>query len=129
MKVGGSLLFLTLIVIAFFKWYNDEERRTQDEKRRVSPHGFSPDEDNLFKHRIGQRGPRMEREKRRLWDAIWIPAASVFFVGLFAIGLGVVFTTIYVNTELKQWGVIILGVMLVVGVPVVAAYLERKMGS
>jgi hypothetical protein len=71
----------------------------------------------------------MEREKRRFWDAIWIPAASVFFVGLFAIGLGVVFTTIYVNTELKQWGVIILGVMLVVGVPVVAAYLERKMGS
>ena len=25
MKIGGSLLFLTLIVIAFFKWYNDEE--------------------------------------------------------------------------------------------------------
>ena len=48
MKVGGSLLFLTLIVIAFFKWYNDEERRTQDEKRRVSPHRFSPDEDNLL---------------------------------------------------------------------------------
>ena len=48
MKVGGSLLFLTLIVIAFFKWYNDEERRTQDEKRRLSPHRFSPDEDNLL---------------------------------------------------------------------------------
>lgn len=48
MKVGGSLLFLTLIVIAFFKWYNDEERRTKDEKRRLSPHRFSPDEDNLL---------------------------------------------------------------------------------
>ena len=47
MKVGGSILFLTLIVIAFFKWYNDEERRTQDEKRRVSPH-FPVDEDNLL---------------------------------------------------------------------------------
>ncbi|MDE2823237.1 MAG: hypothetical protein OXK79_07005 [Chloroflexota bacterium] len=69
----------------------------------------------------------MDREKRRLWDAIWIPAASVLCVGLFAIGLGVVFTTLYVNTEWKQWGVIILGILLVVGVPAVAAYLERKM--
>ena len=48
MKVGGSILFLILIVIAFFKWYNDEERRTQDEKRRLSPHRFSVDEDNLL---------------------------------------------------------------------------------
>ena len=71
----------------------------------------------------------MDREKRRFWDAIWIPAASVFFVGIYALGVGAVFTTIYVNTALKAWGVIILGVMLVVGVPVVAAYLERKMGS
>jgi putative membrane protein len=47
MKVGGSILFLTLIVVAFFKWYNDEERRTKDEKRRVSPH-FPVDEDNLL---------------------------------------------------------------------------------
>ena len=71
----------------------------------------------------------MELEKRRFWDAIWIPAASVFFVGAFALGLGVVFTTIYVNTELKAWGVIILGVLLVVGVPLVAALLERKMSD
>ena len=71
----------------------------------------------------------MDREKRRFWDAIWIPVAAVFCVGLYAIGLGVVFTTIYVNTELKAWGVIILGLLLVVGVPAVAAYLERKMGS
>ena len=47
MKVGGSLLFLTLIVIAFFKWYSDEERRTKDEKRRVSPQ-FSVEDDNLL---------------------------------------------------------------------------------
>ena len=71
----------------------------------------------------------MDREKRRFWDAIWIPAAAVFCVGLYAIGLGVVFTTIYVNTELKAWGVIILGLLLVVGVPAIAAYLEWKMGS
>lgn len=71
----------------------------------------------------------MDREKRRFWDAIWIPAASVFFVGLFALGMGAVFTTIYVNTALKEWGVIGLGIVLLVGVPVVAALLERKMGS
>ncbi len=71
----------------------------------------------------------MDREKRRLWDAIWIPAASVFSVGLFAVGLGVIFTTVYVNTDLKEWGVIAIGLLLVVGVPAVAAYLERKMSS
>ena len=71
----------------------------------------------------------MDTEKRRFWDAIWIPAAAVFFVGLFAIGLGVIFTTIFVNTGLKEWGVIALGLLLVVGVPAGAALLERKLGS
>lgn len=47
MKVGGSALFLTLIVIAFFKWYGDEERRTKDEKKRANPR-FTGEDDNLL---------------------------------------------------------------------------------
>lgn len=68
----------------------------------------------------------MNREKRRFWDAIWIPAASVFSVIFFAVGMGAIFTTIYVNTSLKEWGVIALGLALVVGVPVAAILLERR---
>lgn len=47
MKVGGSILFLTLIVIAFFRWYNDEERRTKAEKREARPY-FPSEDDNLL---------------------------------------------------------------------------------
>ena len=66
-------------------------------------------------------------EKRRFRDAIWIPAAAVFFTGFYALFMGwVVFTSIY-HTPLKQWGVIGLGAALVVGVPVVAALLERNL--
>lgn len=71
----------------------------------------------------------MNREKRRFWDAVWIPAAAVFFVALYALGLGAVFTTIFVNTSLKEWGVITLGLVLIVGVPAVAALLERKLAG
>lgn len=66
-------------------------------------------------------------EKRRFKDAMWIPAAAVLSIGVYAIGMGAIFTTIFVNTPLKEWGVIGLGVALVVGVPVVAALLERNL--
>ncbi len=69
----------------------------------------------------------MNMEKRRFKDAMWIPALAVFCVGVYALGMGAVFTTIFVNTGLKQWGVIGLGMLLVVGVPLVAALLERRL--
>lgn len=68
----------------------------------------------------------MNEEKRRFWDAIWIPAASVFGVVFYAVAMGAIFTTIFVNTPLKEWGVIALGLILVVAVPLVAYLLERK---
>ena len=68
----------------------------------------------------------MNEEKRRFWDAIWIPAAAVFWVVFCAVGLGAIFTTIFVNTPLKEWGVIALGLILVVAVPLIAYLLERK---
>lgn len=71
----------------------------------------------------------MNEEKRRFWDAIWIPAAAVFWVVFFAVGMGAIFTTIFVNTPLKEWGVIALGLILVVAVPLIAALLERRMSK
>lgn len=47
MKVGGSALFLGLIVVAFFRWYSDEERRTKHEKRRVG-HRLTDEDDNIL---------------------------------------------------------------------------------
>jgi putative membrane protein len=31
MKLGGGLLFIGLLVVVFFRWYGDEERRTKME--------------------------------------------------------------------------------------------------
>ena len=71
----------------------------------------------------------MNLEKRRFKDARWIPALAVFCVGAFALLMGwVVFTSIF-HTDMKQWGVIALGMLLVVGVPAVAALLERNLNE
>lgn len=71
----------------------------------------------------------MDLEKRRFKYAMMIPAAAVFCVGAYALILGwVVFTSIF-HTDLKQWGVIALGMLLVVGVPAVAALLERNLNE
>ena len=69
----------------------------------------------------------MDLEKRRFKDAMWVPAAATLCVGIYMLFMGFVFTTIFVNTDLKQWGVIALGMLLVVGVPAVAALLERRL--
>lgn len=34
MKIGGGILFLTLIIVAFFRWYNVEEQKTEAEGLR-----------------------------------------------------------------------------------------------
>ena len=67
----------------------------------------------------------MDREKRRFLGRDMIPAAAVFFVGLYAIGLGVVFTTIYVNPS-EASGSDYLGCPPRGRGPGVAAYLERR---
>ena len=56
--------------------------------------------------------------------AILIPAASVVCVLTFAIGLGVVFTTLYVNTPLKEWAVITLKIILTINIPILTTLLK-----
>jgi len=63
-------------------------------------------------------------EKQRLTLAILIPLAAIVFVASFAISLGVIFTSLEHNPG--EIGVIILGTLIVVLVPVTAFLIERK---
>ncbi len=48
MKIGGGALFLTLLVVAFYRWYGEEERSRQANRRRHSnrlgDRGLEPEE-------------------------------------------------------------------------------------
>lgn len=54
------------------------------------------------------------------------PVLSVLVIVLVGGGLGAIFSVIYEMTH-NEWGVIILGVALVVGVPAAAALLQMRM--
>ena len=57
---------------------------------------------------------------------VLFPVLSVLVVVLVGGGLGAIFSVIYETTH-SEWGVIILGVALVVGVPSAAALLQKRM--
>ena len=63
-------------------------------------------------------------EKSRFSLALLFPVLAVITVAVFAGGLGVIFMVLN-ETELGELGVIVLGMALVVGVPAIAALLER----
>ena len=60
--------------------------------------------------------------------AMLFPILAVITIAAFAGGLGVVFMLINAS-ELEELGVIILGSAIVVGVPVVAYLLERRVSD
>lgn len=64
--------------------------------------------------------------KERIRLASLIPILVVIVIVMFAGGLGVIFMAIS-STAADEWGVVGLGVALVVGVPVTAALLERRL--
>ena len=61
---------------------------------------------------------------KRMTTALLIPLLAVLIIVGFAGGLGVTFMIIN-EVVWEEWGVVILGVALVVGVPAVAALAER----
>ena len=63
--------------------------------------------------------------KGRTSDALLFPLLAVLSIVGFAGGLGVVFMLIN-ETAVGEWGVIALGLSLVVGVPTIAALAQRK---
>ena len=60
--------------------------------------------------------------------AMLLPVLAIITIATFAGGLGVVFMLINAS-ELEELGVIILGGAIVVGVPVVAYILERRVSN
>ena len=62
--------------------------------------------------------------RQRMTDAVIIPVLAVVSIGVFAGGLGIIFMLLD-STALEAWGVVILGMALVVGVPTTAALAQR----
>ena len=66
----------------------------------------------------------MNRERTAM--SLLFPLLAVLTVVVFLGALGGTFIFVDLNTALEEWAVIIIGVSLVVGVPIVAYILERS---
>ena len=62
--------------------------------------------------------------KERMTMALLFPVLAILTIVIFAGGLGVIFMLVE-STALGAWGVVLLGMTLVVGVPTAAALLQR----
>lgn len=62
--------------------------------------------------------------KERMIDSMMFPILAVLVIAAYAGGLGVLFMVIE-STGAGVWGVIVLGVAIVVGVPSAAALLQK----
>ena len=56
-----------------------------------------------------------------------VPLASFIMVAIFAVVLGYVFYEVHHNTEMGTLGVIAIGMVLLIGTPVIAYLLEKAM--
>ena len=61
----------------------------------------------------------------RMTLAMVIPLLAVLVIVIFAGGLGVIFMLLN-STGAGEWGVVALGSSLLIGVPAIAALLERR---
>ena len=64
--------------------------------------------------------------RERMTMAMLFPLLAVLTIAAFAGGLGVIFMVLN-STGLEAWAVVILGVIIVVGVPSTAALVERRL--
>tara|TARA_B100000686_G_scaffold195389_1_gene202300 strand:- start:104 stop:307 length:204 start_codon:yes stop_codon:yes gene_type:complete len=55
-----------------------------------------------------------------------VPLASFIMVAVFAVVLGYVFYQVHHNTEMGTMGVIIIGMVLLIGTPLIAYLLEKN---
>ena len=54
-----------------------------------------------------------------------VPLASFIMVAVFAVVLGYVFYEVHHHTEMGTAGVIVIGLVLLIGTPVIAYFLEK----
>lgn len=65
-------------------------------------------------------------EKTRFNFALLYPFLAVIIIAAYAGGLGVLFVVLN-EVVMEEWSVVVLGMALVVGVPVVAALVQRRL--
>ena len=63
--------------------------------------------------------------RERMTMAMLFPLLAVLTIAAFAGGLGVIFILLH-ETALEAWAVVILGLILVIGVPSAAALAQRQ---
>ena len=63
--------------------------------------------------------------KERITMATLFPLLAVLLIATFAGGLGVIFMVLEASAA-EEWGVIVLGMALVVGVPAAAAIIQQR---
>ena len=63
--------------------------------------------------------------KERMTMAMLFPALAVITIAAYAGGLGVIFMVLD-STVLEIWSVVILGIIILVGVPTAAALLQQR---
>ena len=121
MKMGSGAIFLVLIIVAFFRWFNHEEEKTKAENSPGSRgNGLGLGSPAHASHR------RSRMKRGGIGPAVLFPLLAVLTIVVFGGGLGIIFTVLN-ESALGEWGVIILGMALVVGVPGIAALLERTL--
>ena len=54
-----------------------------------------------------------------------VPLASFIMVAVFAVVLGYIFYEVHHHTEMGTAGVIVIGLVLLIGTPVIAYFLEK----
>ena len=59
--------------------------------------------------------------------AALLPIMAAFFIVIWGGALGVIFILLY-KTPLGEWGAVILGMGLVIGIPAIAGLLARERG-
>ena len=66
--------------------------------------------------------------KERILMSTLFPIIIVLLISAFAGGLGILFMYLY-STQMEEWAVIILGVILVIAVAGIAALLQKNIGN
>ena len=62
--------------------------------------------------------------KHRMIMSLLFPLLAMIIIAIYAGGLGVIFMLVN-ETELEEWGVIVLGMVILIGVPTAAAIVQQ----
>ena len=61
--------------------------------------------------------------------SILLPLTSFVAIAVYAVALGFIFYQLHHHTSFGTWGVIILGLVLLIATPLIAYFLEKRTNS